>query len=166
MGHRWMGLVGVCVGMAALNGVAAVRLPNIFGDNMVLQQGMAVPVWGWADPGEKVTVRFAGQTLQATADRNGAWRVALGALSASSAPISSQCGFISLSMRERAAFFFGRRRRTFSRTSEMPPAFVWYLSARRTMSSSEMIFPRRNLATPLRQMAWRCAALSLSKRME
>ena len=86
MGHRWMGLVGVCVGMAALNGVAAVRLPNIFGDNMVLQQGMAVPVWGWADPGEKVTVRFAGQTLQATADRNGAWRVALGALSASSEP--------------------------------------------------------------------------------
>src|SRR5690242_18475826 len=24
------------------------RLPHIFSDNMVLQQGMNVPVWGWA----------------------------------------------------------------------------------------------------------------------
>ena len=31
-----------------------------FADNMVLQRGRAVPVWGKADPGEEVTVSFAG----------------------------------------------------------------------------------------------------------
>lgn len=54
-----------------------------FADNMVLQRGMPVPVWGTAAPGEKVTVAFAGQTKTATADAKGAWRVTLDPLSAS-----------------------------------------------------------------------------------
>ncbi|MBT7741034.1 MAG: hypothetical protein HN727_04465, partial [Opitutae bacterium] len=37
---------------------AAVKLPSILGSHMVLQQGEPVPVWGWADPGEEVTVTF------------------------------------------------------------------------------------------------------------
>ena len=57
--------------------LAAVTLPHVFGDNMVLQRGQRVPVWGKAAPGEKVTVTFAGQTLTATADAKGAWRVDL-----------------------------------------------------------------------------------------
>ena len=57
--------------------LAAVSLPHVFGDNMVLQRGQRVPVWGKADPGEKVTVSFAGQTVAATADAKGAWRVEL-----------------------------------------------------------------------------------------
>ena len=56
---------------------AAVKLPHVFGDNMVLQHGQKVPVWGKADPGETVTVSFAGQTVSATADAKGAWRVDL-----------------------------------------------------------------------------------------
>ena len=56
---------------------AAVSLPHVFGDNMVLQSGQKVPVWGKADPGEKVTVSFAGQTVAAKADAKGAWRVDL-----------------------------------------------------------------------------------------
>ena len=56
---------------------AAVSLPHVFGDNMVLQRGQRVPVWGKADPGEKVTVTFAGQSLTSTADAKGAWRVEL-----------------------------------------------------------------------------------------
>ena len=35
---------------------ADVKMPAIFGNHMVLQQEAALPVWGWADPGEKVTV--------------------------------------------------------------------------------------------------------------
>jgi sialate O-acetylesterase len=35
---------------------AEVKLPAIIGDNMVLQQGKQTPIWGWAEPGEKVTV--------------------------------------------------------------------------------------------------------------
>ena len=59
---------------------ADVRLPKIFGNHMVLQQGQPVPVWGWADPGEAVTVSFAGQEKSATADDSGSWKLALDAL--------------------------------------------------------------------------------------
>ena len=41
---------------------ADVKLPAMFTDHAVLQRDMPVPVWGWADPGEKVTVTIAGQT--------------------------------------------------------------------------------------------------------
>jgi sialate O-acetylesterase len=35
---------------------ADVSMPKIFGDNMILQQEIGAPIWGWADPGEKVLV--------------------------------------------------------------------------------------------------------------
>lgn len=56
---------------------ADVKLPAIFGDHMVLQRGMKVPVWGTADAGEHVTVKAAGQEHAATADAKGRWRIAL-----------------------------------------------------------------------------------------
>ena len=62
---------------------AEVWMPGVFSDNMVLQREKPVPVWGWADPGEKVTVTFAGQTKTATADKNGKWMVRLDAMKAS-----------------------------------------------------------------------------------
>jgi len=36
---------------------AAVRLPNIIGSHMVLQQKSTVKIWGWAGPSEKVTIK-------------------------------------------------------------------------------------------------------------
>jgi len=66
--------------LAAPAALADVKLPAVIGENMVLQQGADVPVWGWADPGEKVTVAFAGQTASATADKDGKWAVKLTAL--------------------------------------------------------------------------------------
>ena len=65
---------------------AAVSVPRMFTDGAVLQQGMPVPVWGKAAPGEKVTVSFAGQQKSATADADGKWRVTLDALAASKDP--------------------------------------------------------------------------------
>jgi sialate O-acetylesterase len=65
---------------------ANVKLPDVLGDSMVLQQGHTVPVWGTADPGEEVTVRFASQTKKTKADADGKWRVNLDALRASSTP--------------------------------------------------------------------------------
>lgn len=56
---------------------ADVSLPKIFGSGMVLQRGLATPVWGWADAGEEVTVEFAGQKKTATADGQGVWSVRL-----------------------------------------------------------------------------------------
>ncbi len=61
---------------------AEVKLPAIFGNSMVLQQEMAVPVWGWADAGEKVTVTFGSQTQAAEAGKDGRWQVKLVALKA------------------------------------------------------------------------------------
>ena len=61
---------------------AAVRLGSPFTDGMVLQRERPVPVWGQAAPGEKVTVSFWGQTLHATADEKGAWRVTLAPMKA------------------------------------------------------------------------------------
>jgi sialate O-acetylesterase len=58
---------------------ADVRLPTLISDNMVLQQGLRAPIWGWADDGEQVTVTFRGRTSKTTA-RHGEWRVALNRL--------------------------------------------------------------------------------------
>lgn len=46
---------------------ADVRLPRLFSDNIVMQQGMPVPVWGGADPGRKITVRLGNQQKHAAA---------------------------------------------------------------------------------------------------
>jgi sialate O-acetylesterase len=46
---------------------ATVKLPAVLSDRMVLQQGSPVRIWGWADPGEAVTVSFLGQKASATA---------------------------------------------------------------------------------------------------
>jgi sialate O-acetylesterase len=66
---------------------ADVKLAALFSDHMVLQQGQPVPVWGWADPGEQVTVSAAGQKQSAIAGANRRWMVRLGNLRASSEPI-------------------------------------------------------------------------------
>jgi sialate O-acetylesterase len=66
----------VVVFLSAIFSHAEVRLPRLFTDHMVLQQGTSVPVWGWADDGEKVTVEFAGQKHSTTA-KNGRWLVKL-----------------------------------------------------------------------------------------
>jgi sialate O-acetylesterase len=69
----------------ALEGRGDVRLPSIFSENMVLQQGMSVPVWGWADENEYVTVTFQGQSVSTKA-KNGKWMVRLKNLKATSQP--------------------------------------------------------------------------------
>ena len=57
--------------------LAELKLPAIFNDNMVLQQQLPVPVWGWSEPGAAVTVQFSGQTQTTRADDQGRWRVKL-----------------------------------------------------------------------------------------
>jgi sialate O-acetylesterase len=56
---------------------AAVKLPAVIGDKMVLQQQTKVPVWGTAEPGEQVSVKGSWQQLgvSTTADKNGRWKV-------------------------------------------------------------------------------------------
>ena len=56
---------------------ADVSLNNMFGDHMVLQQGIKNKVWGQADPGEQVTVTLAKQSHATTAGADGMWHVFL-----------------------------------------------------------------------------------------
>lgn len=63
---------------------AALSLAAPFGDKMVLQRDLAVPVWGVAAPGATVTVKFANQTKSATADASGRWTLKLDPIPASS----------------------------------------------------------------------------------
>ena len=77
-GFVFLSLINVALG--------EVRLPNLLGNGMVLQRELPVPVWGWADAGEKVTVTFGGQTQTTTTAENGKWMVKLAPLKASAEP--------------------------------------------------------------------------------
>jgi len=82
-GLRWAMTVGLVLGAIAGRRVAAeVKLPALFSPHMVVQREMPVPVWGWADPGEQVTVTLAGQSEKTQADAQGRWRVRLPAMRA------------------------------------------------------------------------------------
>ena len=56
---------------------AEVKLPRIFSSNMVLQQGIKIPVWGWAAKGENVKVSFNGSEVKTIAGKDGKWKVIL-----------------------------------------------------------------------------------------
>jgi sialate O-acetylesterase len=58
-------------------------LHPLFSDHGVLQRGCEVPVWGWAQPGAKLSVRFAKQTKQAVAGADGKWSIRLDSMEAS-----------------------------------------------------------------------------------
>ncbi len=68
--------------ISALQAGAAVKLPTIFSDNMMLQRGISAPIWGTAGPGELVTVKIAGQKAIAKAGKDGRWVVRLKPLKA------------------------------------------------------------------------------------
>ncbi|MEI7926944.1 MAG: hypothetical protein WCH40_00210, partial [Verrucomicrobiales bacterium] len=63
------------------HGTAPMLAPP-FGDNMILQREMSVPVWGTADAGSGIQVTFAGQTQSTTADAQGKWTLKLDPMSA------------------------------------------------------------------------------------
>jgi sialate O-acetylesterase len=99
--EEWRGLfrkLGSCAGINCLSGVvfvlgfspiwADVKMPAIFGDHMVLQQDTALPVWGTADAGEKVTVSVGSSTGSAVAGTDGKWMVKLTPLPAGTTPLT------------------------------------------------------------------------------
>ena len=51
-----------------------VKLPKIFSDNMVLQRDLPIPVWGWANKNEKITIQINGQSRTVKAGKNGEWK--------------------------------------------------------------------------------------------
>lgn len=78
---QWALVAAACVALAGATARADVKLPNVFGDHMVLQQGQKNKVWGVADPGEAVTVSIDKQSHPVTAAADGKWQVMLEPLS-------------------------------------------------------------------------------------
>ncbi|MEX0986263.1 MAG: sialate O-acetylesterase [Bacteroidales bacterium] len=56
---------------------AEIRLPAIIGDGMVLQRDESVKIWGWAEPGERVTVKFKKGTYKTDTGKDGKWMIKL-----------------------------------------------------------------------------------------
>jgi sialate O-acetylesterase len=65
---------------------ADVTVASLFQDHAILQRDQLVPVWGRAEPGERVTVEFRGQSATAIADAAGHWQVRLQPMAASAEP--------------------------------------------------------------------------------
>ncbi|MDP1798826.1 MAG: sialate O-acetylesterase [Planctomycetaceae bacterium] len=78
-----LGLIAAAGGSTTF---ADVKVPNIFTDHMVLQQGQKNRVWGSADAGETVKVTFGGQSHTATPGADGKWTVTLDALPVNATP--------------------------------------------------------------------------------
>ncbi len=77
-------VVAILVALISTSQAKELQLAGLFADQMVLQREKSVPVWGWADPGEAITVEFAGQSKTQTADADGKWFVRLDPMPASS----------------------------------------------------------------------------------
>ena len=68
----------ICATLFCLTTInAKVTMPQLFQSGMVMQRGKIIPVWGKADAGETVTIRFNKKQYQTTADANGRWQVDL-----------------------------------------------------------------------------------------
>src|SRR6267143_918079 len=52
-------------------------LPHLFSDHMVLQRDVEIPVLGWANPGEPISVSLAGKVRETVVGPEGTWRVML-----------------------------------------------------------------------------------------
>ena len=67
----------LCLAFLSLEAVAKISLPQLFQSGMVLQRDKSIPVWGKADAGEMVTIRFNKKQYVTTAGLNGKWRIDL-----------------------------------------------------------------------------------------
>ena len=77
---RWILTVVLAGAALPLTGAAEVRVPNVFGDNMVLQRDTPIVIWGWSGPKERVTIRMGTETRQAKPNERGEWITMLPAL--------------------------------------------------------------------------------------
>ncbi len=80
------GLALFCFSVILGHAEESLRPARIFSDNMVLQQGSPVPVWGTSAPNEKVTVEYAGQRVETKSDQKGKWKLNLNPLTANAEP--------------------------------------------------------------------------------
>uniref|UniRef100_F4C1D3 Sialate O-acetylesterase domain-containing protein n=1 Tax=Sphingobacterium sp. (strain 21) TaxID=743722 RepID=F4C1D3_SPHS2 len=66
----------------SLTSEAAIKLPRLIGNSMVLQRDHPIHLWGWADPGELIEINFRGHQRTTKANSMGDWQVYLPAMPA------------------------------------------------------------------------------------
>ncbi len=82
--RQWVVVLAVLMGVSTAQ--ANVRLPAVISNNMVLQKDIPLPIWGWADAGETVTVTLGESMATAKADAAGKWKVTLPAQKTAGGP--------------------------------------------------------------------------------
>jgi sialate O-acetylesterase len=80
--HVYATCIGLYSLLCAIASSAQVHLPRLAGDSMILQRDTRSRIWGTASAGEKVTVRFNGQSPSVITGADGKWAVALAPMSA------------------------------------------------------------------------------------
>jgi len=72
-------LISVVCAFAFSSAFADVELPKILDSGMVLQRNSQVHLWGWADPGESITIQgdWLKRVYKTNANRSGSWKVAI-----------------------------------------------------------------------------------------
>ncbi len=75
--------VWICLfALVNLTAQAQLRVPSLVSDGMVLQRDTPLTIWGWATPGEKITVQLNRKAYKTTTDASGKWQVKLPAMKA------------------------------------------------------------------------------------
>ena len=67
--------VSLAAALLSVSVRADVRVPTVISDHMVLQAETPANVWGWAEPGEKVTVKFGSQTKETATSPEGTYLI-------------------------------------------------------------------------------------------
>jgi sialate O-acetylesterase len=80
--NRLLATLALSIAFAPVAARAEIKLPPVIASHMVLQRDSAVPIWGLAAPGEKITVKFQDQALTTEAGKDGKWLVKLAPLKA------------------------------------------------------------------------------------
>lgn len=71
-------LIAILAGLFFTSNLSAqIRLPQLIADSMVLQRNAKLKVWGWASPGERVTIKFHGKTFRTKTGTDGKWIVVI-----------------------------------------------------------------------------------------
>lgn len=68
-------ILAVCFGSISNSVLAHVTLPQIVRDSMVLQRDAPINIWGWASPGERITIRFIGKKYTTITTKDSTWKL-------------------------------------------------------------------------------------------
>ena len=74
---RWQLLLISLLFLSSVKVCAQLSTSQLFSDNMILQRAKPLKLWGWSDPGDRISVRFENQVKQTIADASGSWHVYL-----------------------------------------------------------------------------------------